>query len=257
VSHQPTVVWWRTAADRCLVELLVAGPAPTRRTDPVWPGAMVQTPVRPGAWAVVNLPRLGALPASLSDSLRAAASTADGGEDRVLSPAPLSLTILDENHDLVTERHHLDQDPLYEACRRAALEIVQRRLREETVAENPPSSGVLLARLHGTREGSLLQIAPALLRGGIAVTAFVLERVSCDGVELAGPRDAAADVEVTLLGGQAATLPAATFEPPVASPLGATVELTLPELHLPPWLQERWLCAPGGNPLVRLSPRGA
>jgi hypothetical protein len=134
---------------------------------------------------------------------------------------------------------------------------VQRRLREETVAEDPPSSGVLLARLQATREGALLQIAPALLGDGIAVTAFVPERVSCDGVELAGPRDAAADVEVTLLGGQAAMLPAATFELPAASPLEATVELTLPELHLPLWLQERWLCAPGGNPLVRLSPRVA
>ncbi len=99
----------------------------------------------PGQWAVMSLPPLGPLPPELDAAC---------GEGAVEDP------------------------PVYEQCRRAALARVSDRAGEAIVASDPGASGLLLARLVPAPGAVELELAPARIAGARFVS----------GVGLAGGR---------------------------------------------------------------------
>jgi len=252
----PTVVWWREDRGGRLVELLIVGPGPTTVADQIWPRVIATSATGAVAWSLFNTTALGPLAPELAARARSAAVPVRGAGD-----GSLSVAVLDERHgDLVAEGHGLARDPLFDACRRAALELVDRRLHEATVVDDPFSGGVLLARLHRLTGGAVLELAPARVRDDRPVTATPVWGVSDGERELTLGAARAGTVDVALGDDVAARLPSARL--PIGGDLGAdaaTAPLTVSldvslsrAVALPRRLQARLRAGPDGVPLVRM-----
>jgi len=101
-------------------------------------------------------------------------------------------------------------------------------LHEDTVREEPFSSGVLLARLRCDGDGAVLELAPAHVRGGAAVISLPVARVRSGGDWLPLPGGAQpVQVEVDLGAGEPARLPAAAVPLPGADG-EAELDVSLP-----------------------------
>jgi hypothetical protein len=259
----PTVVWWRQDSEGRLLELLVVGPGPGPVLGQAWPGTIAQPGSVPGAWAVVNLPALGALPVGLVGQLGAAAGgDGVGGEgaegDRVSAGhgERLSVAVVGRCGEVVADRHGTLLDQLYDGCAQTALALVGQRLTEPVVAADPFSAGVLLARRAGSGGGvtGLVELAPAVVSSGAGLqpeplvvgVPLVLDRIE---------QVASGSVSVSLGTAEPATLPSVTVLLPRV--LGASPELSLelavPDLRLPAQLLDRWRPTAAEDPRLRLA----
>jgi hypothetical protein len=159
----------------------------------------------------------------------------------------------------VEQRTGLGGDPLYDACRGEAINLLAQRLRQRAVRTDPLSSGVMLVRIRFDDDRSRLDLAPAVasVRSGVTsipVTAIV-PGVRADGAQrfsdrVIEPREleaspAAFDVALAGSSGPIGTLTGISYELPSGRPDGtvdavlARVELEMPLLHYPA-LEQRW-----------------
>ena len=110
---------------------------------------------------------------------------------------------------------------LYDACREAALTLVAERARDEIVAREPRSSGLMLLRVSAAGDG--LDIAPAIDEPAWRGRSIDVHLGSDDGAPTFG-------TETVTLGAIATVLPCAhlRFERAVGS-----IPVGLPKLYLP------------------------
>jgi hypothetical protein len=248
-----TVIWWREDAERRVYDLLEVGPGPQTSAGDVWPRQLVQSPATNGGWGVASLPRLGRLTAGLTAQLRPPIplEPEDDGS--------LSVAVLDRTGDVIDRRSRIASDPLYDDCRREAIDLLARRLRQRTVRTDPLSAGSLLVRIRIDGDRLLLDLAPAVASGRTGVTGIPVVAIT-PGLHAGGqqrfsdrnidphelePSPAEFDVTLDQASEGIGALPGIILPLPVdridgsAGAVLARVELEMPLLNYPA-LEQRW-----------------
>jgi hypothetical protein len=248
-----TVIWWREDAERRVYDLLEVGPGPQASASDVWPRQLVQSPATNGGWAVASLPRLGPLTARLTAKLRPPIplEPEDDGS--------LSVAVLDPTGDVIEQRGRIASDPLYDDCRREAIDLLAGRLRQRTVRTDPLSAGSLLVRIRVDGDQLLVDLAPAVASGRTCVTGIPVVAITpgrhtggqqefsdrnIDPRELE-PSPAELDVILDQASEGIGAVPGVILSLPVdrtdgnADAVVARVELEMPLLNYPA-LEQRW-----------------
>jgi hypothetical protein len=229
MSGPAIVLWWGEDGERRQVELLELVPGPPTAPG-TWPRQVVHSAAEPGGWAFANLPRLGPLPDELIERL------ADLGEGGAL-PA----LALDRAGEIVATG---SADDLHDDCLRATSRLIASRLDQPIVRENPYSSGLVLARI---RDGSVLDLAPAMVRDGAVLTGVPVMAVESGDGDPAEPhalRPSAGVLDIALDGSPPATgVPSVSLE---LAPGEARLELLMPDLNYDA-LEGRWPAAAPGT----------
>jgi hypothetical protein len=216
------------------------GPGPAPLTGQAWV-RQVAIPGPPrGEWAFVDQPALGPLPEPLVERLRS-----PGGERGRLRSAVIAPDGKPTGESA--------PDELYLACLDAAVELVAARLEDETVREEPRSSGIVAMRLRTDGADVMLDIAPAVEEEGwlgrsIRVDLAALRLEGPDWHEPGPPEVEFGDATVTAAG-RPVVLPCAVARWPFQRGPGEVVAASLP-VSLP----SAWL--PGvPEPLLRVALR--
>jgi hypothetical protein len=248
-----TVVWWREDRERRFYDLLEVSHGPVTSPTDAWPRQFVQSPGTAEGWAVASLPGLGALTEELTARLRPPVALEAGGE------GSLSVAVLDRAGEVVEQRTGVGDDPLYDACRGQAINLLSQRLRQRAVRTDPLSSGVVLVRIRFDDDRPILDLAPAVASLGsgdtsIPVTAIApgvrADRAQRFSDRIIEPRELEAspgafDVALAGSSGPIGTVTGISYELPSGRPDGAVdavlarVELEMPPLHYPA-LEQRW-----------------
>jgi hypothetical protein len=252
VAEPATVIWWCEDTERRFYDLLEVSHGPVTSPTDAWPRQFVQSPRTDEGWAAASLPGLGALTDELTARLRSPLTLQAGGE------GSLSVAVLDRAGAVVEQRTGLGGDPLYDACRGEAIDLLAQRLRQRAVRTDPLSSGVVLVRIRFDNYRPVLDLAPAVASAGNGITSIpvtaIAPGVRADGAQrfsdrVIEPREleaspAAFDVALAGSSGPIGTLTGISYELPgrpdgTVDAVLARVELEMPLLHYPA-LEENW-----------------
>lgn len=142
-----TVGWWEQEQGDVTAWLVVRAGSPPR-TREAWLAQLAIPPQHPGGWAAACSIPLHEMGEGLSAQLRAPTGPGRPGLGSVAFGADAT--------PLAGEASAV----LYDACRAAALTLVAERTRDEIVAREPRSSGLMLLRV--SADGHRLDLAPAI-----------------------------------------------------------------------------------------------
>ena len=142
-----TVTWWEQAQGEVTAWLAVRAGSPPLAHE-AWLAQLAIPARHPGDWAAACSIPLRGMGEELSRRLRAPTGPGRPGLGSVAFGADVRPIAGEASAEL------------YDACRAAALTLVAERTRDEIVAREPRSSGLMLLRVSADRHG--LDIAPAI-----------------------------------------------------------------------------------------------
>jgi hypothetical protein len=203
-----TVTWWERGQVDVTAWLAVRAGSPPLGHE-AWLAQLAIPARHPGDWAAVSSIPLGGMGQELSARLRDPLGPGRPGLGSVAFRA--------DGGALAGEA----SAELYDACQEAGLMLVAERARDEIVAREPRSSGLMLLRV--SADGHGLDIAPAIDEPAWRGRAIDVHLGSDAGVPTFG-------AETVTLGAIATVLPCAhlRFERAVGS-----IPVALPKLYLP------------------------